>query len=158
MSDDFAGLKRKRSKPVQNQIPSRPLAAHSDLKACHSGSAHSPSLPSAHAKALPAAAKQSASEEEDDDDLCVELAFAKKPKVSVQHPDVNAALRADAADQPSSSHVAALGSGLPDRSFGLVSHPSPLRSWQIQGAEDAQHQEVFDVPDDYLPETAGPAK
>lgn len=156
MSDDFAGLKRKRSEPVQNQIPSRPLAAHSHLKACHSGLSQSPSFPSAQAKALPAA-KQSASEE-NDDDLCVELAFAKKPKVSLQHPDVNAAFGGVAADQPLSSHDAALGHGLLDRSYEFVSQPSPLRSWQTQGAEDAQQEEVVDVPDDYLPETAGPAK
>ncbi len=158
-----AGIKRKRNailhKPVRKMQPKCPPAG-SSLQAVQNSSAQTKNGAALPRQSAPAASNLALVDE--DDDLCVELAFAKKPKPSSQHPEACTSFGAPASTAPmfagdnDSSKYAAFASNPANDSLLLVRLPSQPLSFQAEVSGAAEDDGVYDVPDDSPDGTAAP--
>ncbi len=145
-----AGIKRKRSEPAQREKKepdSRQPAFDNPLPQT---SSQSTSL--VQQSAVPQAAKMPVPADEDDD-LCVQLNFAKKAKPCVK----KASMASEVAAHAISDTDAALGSFAARSASDLAWPPSSQQSLQDLAAA-AEDDEVYDVPDDYIPQAQGAGK
>ncbi|KAL0030353.1 hypothetical protein WJX77_011899 [Trebouxia sp. C0004] len=146
----ISGIKRKRTEPAQRE-EKEPASRHPPFdNPLPQTSTQSTSL--VQQRAVLQAAKMPVPADEDDD-LCVELNFAKKAKPCVK----KASVASEVAAYPSSGTDAALGSLAARGASGLAWPPSSQQSLQDQSAA-AEDGEVYDVPDDYVPQAQGAVK
>ena len=132
------------------------LVSNSPLQALYTSSAPRGGLDSALPRQSAAPPPGHLVSTDEDDELYVELAFAKKPKPALPHPNANIAMEAAASIR--SKFDAAFGSHLANDSLGLVNlSPSQqsLPMYASQAADD--DEEVYDVPDSD-PKDKGAAK
>ncbi|KAA6428486.1 MAG: crossover junction endonuclease EME1B-like [Trebouxia sp. A1-2] len=143
------GIKRKRNEPVQRQEkePDSRQPADNPLPQI---SSQSTSL--VQQSAVPQAAKMPVPADEDDD-LCVELNFTKKAQPFVK----KASMASEVTAHSISSTDAALGSFAVRSASDLAWPPSSQQSLQDLAAA-AEDDEVYDVPDDYIPQAQGAGK